>query len=337
MATRRRNRVGGAILRDGRLAVGWTRRGKSVIDAVRPDGRSTTLAVVPGAITGLSAKPGGLLIESQRGTTRILRAGEAAAPPLAEPRGRIAGPAMFGDSILIPVTDAGVARIWQLNSDGRLSPWGALVSNRIFGLAPSPDGQHVAALSTEARGRSIVVLDRRGRVTFRWSPGARSLNAAAWIEGGKALVAPKLDAAGWRLMRLDPSGRVPPADIGQTGFAVVRNAGDALYAVRAGETTGARELWRLDGEPRRLPFDLTLFDIVNWVPVPEGVWLPDRTDPDRATLVLRRPSDGAILRRMPAPGLGGAGIGLAADAKGPIYVGLASDMADFTELDIGRR
>jgi hypothetical protein len=120
------------------------------------------------------------------------------------------------------------------------------------------------------------------------------------------------------------------------GFAVVQGSGGALYAVRAGEATGGRELWRLDGGARRLPVDLTLYDIVNWCAVGDQIWLPDRSDPDHPRLVLRDGRTGRTVRSVPAPDLAGPGSGLAADARGPLYVRTVRTAPEYGWLTLSR-
>lgn len=75
---------------------------------------------------------------------------------------------------------------------------------------------------------------------------------------------------------------------------------------------------------------------MNWRPVAGGVWLPDRRTRDRPRLVLRAEADGRALRVLPAPGLAGAGSGLAADATGPVYVSVVRDAPEYAVLNLRR-
>lgn len=331
----RRRGVAGSVaaaLPDGALAVAWTRAGASGLDLVGIDGRVAALPVALGPVTAMAASGARLLIESDRSESALV-AGDGST--LASVRGRIAGPAMLPDGTLrFPVVAAGVARIWQRDASGMVRPWGRFSVTRIAGLAPSPDGRFTAAMVTGTAGREIVLLDGQGDVVRRWHPPARSLNPGAWSGDGRRLIVPVLDGAGWRLFGLDSATRAPPADLGQPGFSVVLSDGAAVYAVRAGETTGGRELWRLDGRPRRLPVDLTLFDIVNWRPVAGGIWLPDRHDRDHPRLVLRDAETGQVRRSVAAPGLAGPGSGLAADVRGPVYVRTARDAPEYSLLGL---
>ena len=280
-----------------------------------------------------------LLVETDRSESALARSVDVASPALslASVRGRISGPALLADGLLrFPVSSAGVARIWQRDAAGTVRPWSSFVAARISGLAPSPDGRLTAALITGNAGREIVVFDGVGKPAFRWNPHARSVNPGAWTGDGRLLIVPVLDGAGWRLVSVDPFGGTPPRDFGIPGFAVVSSNGSALYAVRAGETTGIRELWRLHGTPRRLPIDLTLYDIVNWHAVDAGVWLPDRQKQDQPRLVLRDIATGRVLRTLPAPGLAGSGSGLAADNQGPIYVKMARDTPEYALLTLSK-
>ena len=277
-----------------------------------------------------------LLVETDHGESALARADGPASPtPLAAARGRMFAPILLpGGRLRFPVASAGVARIWESDAAGSLRPWGSFVAARIAGLAASPDGRMTAALVTRNAGREIVVFDGGGRPVYRWNPHARSLNAAAWSGDGRHLIAPVLDGAGWRLFELDPFGRAPPRDLDLSGFAVLFSRGAALFAVRAGETTGLRELWRLDGGARRLPIDLTLLDIVNWRAVDGGVWLPDRRTHESSRLLLRNSETGRVLRSVAAPGLAGAGTGLAADERGPVYVRSARDAPEYGSLTL---
>ena len=336
----RRRGVAGSVaapLPDGAVAIAWTRAGASGLDIVDARGRISPQPVALGPVTAMSAAGERLLVETDRSESALARAVDFAspAPPLTAVRGRISGPALLADGRLrFPVASAGVARIWQRDVAGAVRPWGDFVAARISGLAPSPDGKLTAALVTGNAGREIVVFDGGGKPAFRWNPHARSVNPGAWTGDGRQLIVPVLDGAGWRLVVVDPFGGTPPRDFDIPGFAVVRSNGPALYAVRAGETTGIRELWRLDGTPRRLPVDLTLYDIVNWHAVDAGVWLPDRQKQDQPRLVLRDIATGRVLRTLPAPGLAGSGSGLAADNQGPIYVKMARDAPEYALLTL---
>lgn len=335
----RRRGVAGSVaapLPDGTLAIAWTRAGASGIDLVGPDGRVRSQPVASGPVTALSAASGPrLIVETDRSESALARPGLA--QPLATVRGRIAGAALLPDGRLrVPVTAAGVARIWESDAAGTLRPWGGFSAARISGVTPAPDDRHTAALVTGDQGRAVVLFDAAGRPVWRWNPHARSVNPAAWRPDGRRLVVPVLDGVGWRLFELDPFGRGRPRDLGLPGFAVLLAQGDALYAVRAGETTGVRELWRLDGRVHRLPVDLTLFDIINWRPTKSGIWLPDRSDRAHPRLVLREAESGRILRSVEAPGLAGAGSGLAADARGPVYVQTARDAPEYGILTLAR-
>lgn len=312
-----------ALLPDGTLAVAWTRAGQSGLDFVGSDGRTRSEPVALGPITAIGLVDGNLLVATDQPESSLARAGEGplAGSPLLTTRGLIVSPvALAGKGLRFVVVEAGIARIWQRYAASAAQPWGSFSAARIAGLAPSPDGRLTAALVTGDAGREIVVLDRAGVPVFRWNPRARSLNAAAWSVDGRGLTVPVLDGAGWRLFAIDPFRHAPPRDMAMPGFAVLVRRGPALYAVRAGETTGIRELWRLDGRARRLPIDLTLSDIVNWVPAARGVWLPDRIERKRPYLVLHAEDDGRVLRRLAAPELAGPGAGLTADATGPVYV-----------------
>ena len=338
----RRRGVAGSVaapLPDGALAIAWTRAGASGLDIVDAGGRISAQPVALGPVTGMSSAGSRLLVETDRSESALARADGASAPatPLFTVRGKISGPIMLlGGQLRVPVASAGIARIWQRDADGSIRPWGNFTAARISGLALSPDGQLTAALVTANNGREIVLFDAAGKPMWRWNPHARSLNPAAWTSDGRHLIAPILDGAGWRLLTLDPFGGDAPRDLSLPGFAVVLAHHSALYAVRAGESTGIRELWRLDGRARRLPIDLTLFDIVNWRAVDAGVWLPDRSDRTRPRLVLRDAETGRIKQRVDAPGLAGPGSGLAADARGPVYVRRARDAPEYGLLTLAR-
>ncbi|WP_425228778.1 winged helix-turn-helix domain-containing protein [Sphingomonas sp.] len=328
-----------APLPGGGLAVAWTRAGTSSLDLIDATGRVRSQPVALGPVTALAAAGQRLLAEADRTGSALARSSGAQPAPamLATVRGRIAGPALLpGGRLRFPVSSAGVARIWERDATGTVRPWGDFVAARISGVTPSPGGRLTAALVTRNAGREIVVFDAAGRPVYSWNPHARSVNPAAWSGDGRRLITPVLDGAGWRLFALDPSGAAPPRDLERPGFAVVLGNGAALFAVRAGETTGIRELWRLDGRVHRLPVDLTLFDIVNWRPVDGGIWLPDRSDRDRPRLVLRDAETGRVLRSLPAPGLAGPGSGLAADAGGPVYVRTAGDASEYSLLTLSR-
>ncbi len=336
----RRRGVAGSVaapLPDGMLAIAWTQAGASGLDFVGADGRVRSQPLALGPVTAISVAGSRLLVETDRSESALTRAGGLAvsAPPLVRVRGRIAGPVLLPDGRLrFPVTSAGVARIWERAAAGTLAPWGSFVAARISGLAPSTDGGLTAALVTGDAGREIMLFDATGKAVFRWNPHARSLNPAAWSGDGRRLIVPVLDGAGWRLFSLDPFTGNPPRDLGLPGFAVVLDRGAALYAIRAGETTGGRELWRLDGRARRLPIDLTLFDIVNWRAADDGIWLPDRSDRRRPRLILHDERTGRAIRRADAPGLAGSGSGLAADARGPVYVQTARDAPEYGLLTL---
>ncbi len=331
----RRSGVAGSVaapLPDGAVAVAWTRAGASGLDIVDARGRASAQPIALGPVTAMSSAGDRLLVESDRSESELVRAegGGASKSSLIAVRGRMFAPVLLPDGRLrFPVAAAGVARIWQRDTAGAARPWGTLVAAKIAGLALSPDGRLTAALVTGNAGREIVVLDAEGQPLYRWNPHARSLNAAAWSGDGRQLIVPVLDGSGWRLVALDPLGRTPPRDLEIPGFAVVISEHSALYAVRAGESTGIRELWRLDGRRRRLPIDLTLYDIVNWRAVAGGIWLPDRSVRDRPRLVLREAETGRIVRSVAAPGLAGAGSGLAADDHGPVYVKVARDAPEY--------
>lgn len=326
------------ILPDGSLAIAWTRNGASGLDIVDDAGRSRSQPVAFGPVTAITAAGAKLLVEADRSESALARGGgELATSPLATVRGRIAGPTFLPDGRLrFPVTLAGVAHIWDRGEDGSLQQWGTLGATRIVGIATSQNGRFTATLITGSAGREFVVLDARGKVIYRWNPHARSANPAAWSSDGHHLVAPVIDGTGWRLFELDPFGGAAPRDLQRPGFAVVMDQGAALYAVRAGESTGIRELWRLDGRPRRLPIDLTLLDIVNWRPVGEGVWLPDRSNRANPRLVLRETTTGRVLRSVNAAGLAGAASGLAANPSGPVYVRVARDDPEYAVLSLTR-
>ena len=326
-----------AVLPDGALAVAWTKAGASGLDLVDPHGRARSQPIALGPVTAIAAAGGRLLIETDRGESALARAGDTASTALAAARGRASAPMLLpGGRLRFPVASAGIARIWESDAAGALRPWGNFIAARIVGLSSSPDGRLTASLVTGNAGREIVVFDERGRPGYRWNPHARSLNPAAWTGNGRRLVAPVLDGAGWRLFELDPFGGAPPRDLGLPGFAVLLADHSALYAVRAGEATGGRELWRLDGGARRLSIDLTLLDIVNWRVVGNGVWLPDRSDRDHPRLVLRDAGTGRILRTAAAPGLAGPATGLAADARGPVYVKIARDAPEYSVLTFSK-
>lgn len=326
-----------AALPGGALLVAWTKAGASRLDFIEAGG-SASQPMSVGSVTAISGADLRLLVEADRSETALVRADSstAVAAPLASVRGHISGPALLrGDRYRFPVVSDGVARIWERDATGS-HPWGAFTAARIMGLASSPDGRLTAALVTRDAGREIVLFGPQGRPIYNWNPHARSLNQAAWSDDGRHLIAPVLDDAGWRLFALDPFGHAPPRDLGADGFAIVQTHDRALYAVRAGETTGTRELWRLDGRVRRLPIDLTVFDVVNWYPVDEGVWLPDRQDRDRPRLVLRDPGTGRVLRAVDAPSLAGPSSGLIADSRGPIYVKMTRDAPEYTLLTLTR-
>lgn len=180
-------------------------------------------------------------------------------------------------------------------------------------------------------------MDANGAPTYRWNPRVGSLNPAAWSSAGKSLIVPILDGAGWHLRSLDPFTKTAPVDLELPGYAVVQSVGSALYAVRAGESAGTRELWRLDGPPRRLAFDVTLLDIVNWRADARGVWLPDRGERALPRLVLHDSQNGAVLRSVAAPGLAASGTGLAVDARGPIYRQTAQETPQYVLLTVTKR
>lgn len=274
-----------------------------------------------GPVTGLSYAAGRLLVESDRAETQLVRATDAGVVPLATLRGRLAGPTALADgALLIPVTVGGSAMVWERTAAGALRPWGGVRGVRIAQLSPSPDGTRIAALVTEATGRAVIVFDRQGRRLARWRPGTRSVNALARRADGRQLIVPVMDGAGWRLLGMDPAGRAAPVDLDLPGYAVVYGAAGGLYAARAGENAATRELWRIDGTPRRLPFDVALADIVNWRPAADGLWLPDRRDPVRPALQLLT-EDGRPLRRLALPRLALPGSGLAVAGEG-VVVGL---------------
>ena len=323
-----------APLPGGSLAIAWTRAGASGLDIV---GRRGVVSepVALGPPSEISSAGARLLLGADRTETALVAGGEGATspPPLAVMRGQIASPLILHDRrLLFAATFAGVSRVWERGADGVTQPWGPFIGARIVGLTASPDERFVSAMVTTAAGREIVVFDARGRATFHWNPHARSVGPAAWSLDGRRLIVPIIDGQGWRLFEVDPVGGVSPRDIDQPGFALVARRGKALYAVRAGEATGIRELWRLDGAARRLPIDLTLFDIVNWAPDAQGVWLPERTGDGPPRLVLRDGDSGRVLRRLAAPGLAGAGSGLAADERGPVYVRTVRSSVEYSLL-----
>lgn len=325
-----------ALLPDGSLAIAWTRAGASGLDIVGADGRAVSHPLALGSVTAVTAAGARLLIETDRTETALVRPGDP--EPLATMRGRITAPVLLADGRMrFPVTAAGLARVWERDRAGTMRPWGSFVAGRIAGLEASPDGRWAAALAFGDEGREVVVLDARGRAAFRWNPHARSLNPGAWTADGRGLIVPVLDGAGWRLFALDPFGGAAPRDLGLPGFATLIGRGAALYAVRAGETTGNRELWRIDGVPRRLAVDLTLIDIVNWRPTKAGIWLPDRGRAADPRLLLRDEADGRVLRSVAAPGLAGPGAGFAVDAAGPIYVQVTRESSEYGLVTLARR
>ncbi len=327
----------GAALPNGALAVAWMHAGTSGIDVRTADGRVGHHPVAIGAVTAMAAVGDGLLVETDQTENTLVRADERAATPLASVRGRVALVELLPDGGLrAPATAVGLSRVWQRGKDGGLRPWGDFTAAQIAGLVLSPDGRASAALMTGESGREIVVFGPDGRVTFRWHPRSRSLGPGAWRADGRRLIVPVLDGAGWRLFAIDPWNGAAPRDLGLPGYAVVQSRGEALYAVRAGETPGLRELWRLDRRVRRLPIDLTLFEIVNWAIVDAGVWRPYRRDRAHPRLVLRDAETGQVLRSVPAPGLAGASSGLAADARGPVYVATSRDTVDYQLLTLSR-
>ena len=324
-----------ALLPDGSLAIAWTRAGATGLDIVGADGRIASQPVALGLVTAVSAAGARLLIESALTESALVRPGVP--KPLVTMRGRIAAPVLSADGRMrFPVTTAGLARIWERDRTGAVRPWSSFVAARIVGLESSPDGRSTAALAFNDAGREIVVFDAHGSLIFRWNPRSRSLNPAAWSADGRHLIAPILDRAGWRLIALDPFGRVPPRDLETPGFATLLGRGNALYAVRAGETTGTRELWRIDGPKRRLPVDLTLFDITNWCPDTAGIWVPDRTRPAYPHLLLRDERTGRVLSSVAAPGLAGPGTGLAVDAAGPLYVRATRESSGYGLVTLAR-
>ena len=334
----RRRGVSGSVavpLPDGALAIAWARTGGSGLDIVDTDGRVGSQPVGPGAVTALSTGGSRLLVEFDRLESTLIRAHDGHA--LTSVRGWLAGPvALSGGRLRFPITSAGSTRIWQIEPDGSLHPWGSFASTRIMALTPSPDERFTAALTTGRTGYEIVTFDDLGTPVFRWHPPSRALAPMTWTADSRHLVTALLDGAGWRLVELDPFRRSSPRDLGISGFAMVRARGSRLYAVRAGETTGLREMWRLDGGVRRLPIDLTLFDIVNWCVVDEGIWLPDRSDRDHPSIVLREPESGRVLRRVPAPGLAGPSSGLTADDRGPFYVKASREAPEYALLTLKR-
>lgn len=338
---RRRGLAGSAAaaLPDGSLAVAWTRASTAVFDTVAGDGRvrSTPLAAVQ--VTAVAAAGTRLLIETdhQENEARLAtdRDGQGSSAPLVAVRGHLSSPLLLpGGRLRFPVVAAGLARICETDGAGGMHLWGSLVAARIAGLSQSPDGRFTAAQVTAHNGREVVLLDVAGRPVYRSNPHARSVNPPAWSSDGHRLIVAVLDGGGWRLIALDPFGGGARRDLGLAGFALLQARGPALYAVRAGEAIGIRELWRLDGGARRLPIDLTLFDIANWRAVDDGIWLPDRSDRKPPRLVLRDFVTGRVRRTVVAPGLAGAGSELTADARGPVYVRTTRDAHDYALLTL---
>ncbi len=339
---RRSGIFGSAIapLPDGSMAIAWTRAGVSGLDLVDSNGKVRAQPVALGPVSALSVAGTRLLVETDHIETELIRPGDTGAPGavLATVRGRISDAILLPDGRLrFPVASAGVGRIWERDAVGSVRPWGAFSAARIQALVSSPDRRLTAAIITGDAGREIIVFDPLGHPVYRWNPHIRSINAAAWSGDGRTLIIPLLDGAGWRLFAVDPFGKAPPRDLGLPGFAVVESVGPALYAVRAGETTGIRELWRLDGRVRRLPIDLTLFDIVNWRATEQGIWLPDRSDRDHPRLVLRDGDTGRVVRSVAAPGITGPSTGLASDVRGPVYVRMTRDAPEYSLLTLSRR
>ena len=328
-----------AALPDDTLAIAWTKAGASALDFVDADKRVTSQQLPSGPVTAISNAGMRLLIEIDRSESALARASNAAssATTLATVRGKVRIPIMLPDGgVRFPVISAGVARMWELSRGGSLRPWGTFAASNIGGPALSPDGRRTAALVIEKVGREIILFDAGGTPIYRWNPPSRALNPAAWSGDGRHLIVPVLDGAGWRLFELDPFKGASPRDIGLPGFATVLGQGKALYAIRAGETTDIRELWRLDGRIRRLPIDLTLFDIMNWRPVTNGIWLPDRRAANHPRLVLRDIYTGRVLRSLAAPGLAGPSSGLAADTSDPIYIKVTRDEPENMLLILAR-
>ena len=324
-----------ATLPGSALVVAWTRSGHTALDFIDADGRVTSQPIGPAPVTALSSAGLRLVIETDHAESALVRAAStaAAATTLVTVRGRIRLPMLLPDGrIRFPVRSGNMARMWEYGPGGSLRPWGTFVASTLAGPALSPDGRMTAASATVNAGREVVLFDERARVVYRWNPHARSSNPPAWRTDGRHLLVPVLDAAGWRLFEIDPFKGSPPRDIGLPGFATVVNRGAELYAVRAGETTSSRELWRLDGRARRLPIDVTLLDIMNWRVAEDGIWLTDRSDRNHPRLVRRDVDDGQLLSSLAAPGLGGASTGIVTDPGGPIYVKAVRDETETSIL-----